>query len=503
MKTILIATILSCLTSAHGAAEAPIIHSPEVYGVRSGAPVLFTIPATGARPMTFRAEGLPPALSLDSEKGIISGKAGDKGVIRVKLSASNQFGHEEKELRILVGERIALTPPMGWSSWNCYGRKVSQELILRQAKAMVNSGLSRHGYTYINVDDGWQGERTGPDQALDGNEKFPDLRAMAAAIHQMGLKVGIYSTPWESSYAGFRGGSAQNKNGTWQKDKKGFGAISFARQDARHFAALEFDYLKYDWNPLDIPHVREMREALLASGRDIVFSLSNGADLKYAAEYASLAELWRTTGDLVNVWRDADPDWAYSITESAFTRERWAPFSGPGHWNDPDMLVLGKMGDGSPHKSNKLTFEQEKTHFTMWCLMAAPLILGCDLEQLDSNTLTLLTNDEVIAIDQDELGIQAVRVGANGPIDYYAKRLADGSHALGMVNRSSTFVTAGVKKLRYMGLPENVRARDLWQHQDIPDFDPKKTVFTVPGDGTVLLRLWPLNMNDKTKETRK
>jgi alpha-galactosidase len=493
MKTTLIAaTILAGLASVQGAAEAPDIHAPAVFGVRPGAPVLFTIPATGARPLHFSAVGLPASLHLNSETGIITGKLDETGTVRVKLSAKNEAGGAEKELRITVGDRIALTPPMGWSSWNCFGRKISQDLVLRQAKAMVDSGLSQHGYTYINIDDGWQGERTGPAHALGANEKFPDLRSMVGAIHAMGLKAGIYSTPWESSYAGFCGGSAQDTNGKWEKGKKQFGAVSFAREDAQYFAALGFDYLKYDWNPLDIPHVREMREALLATGRDIVFSLSNGADLKYAAEYASLAELWRTTGDLVPAfWKDAEPDWAYSITETAFTREKWAPFSGPGHWNDPDMLVLGKMTLANSHKSSKLTPEQEKTHFTMWCLLAAPLILGCDLEELDSATLSVITNDEVIAIDQDELGIQAVRVGANGPIDFYAKRLADGSHALGIVNRSSTAVTTGIRKLRYMGLPAKARARDLWRLQEIPDFDPNKTTFTVPGDGVVLLRLWP------------
>ncbi|MEI8293206.1 MAG: putative Ig domain-containing protein [bacterium] len=490
--TVIIAVMFASLAPVLGGAEAPSIHAPAVFGVRPGAPVLFTIPATGARPMTFSAGGLPPTLSLDPETGIITGKAGEQGVLRVRLGAKNQFGQAEKELRIIVGDRIALTPPMGWSSWNVFGRKINQELILRQAKAMVDSGLIQHGYTYINIDDAWQGERTGPDRALEANKNFPDLRAMVEAIHRMGLKAGIYSTPFESSYAGFCGGSAQNAEGKWEAGKKKFGAVSFAVQDAKQFAALGFDFLKYDWSPIDLPHVREMRKALLGSGRDIVFSLSNGADFKEAAEYVKLAELWRTTGDLIQAWKDADPYWAYSVTESAFTRDRWAPFSGPGHWNDPDMMVLGAIGEGSPHKPNKLTLEQERTHFAMWCLLAAPLLLGCDLEKLDADTLSIITNDEVIAVNQDELGIQAVRVGVNGSVDFYAKRLADGSHALGIVNRSSNPVTTGIKKLRYMGLPEKVRARDLWQRQDIPDFDPHKTTFTVPGDGIVLLRLWPL-----------
>jgi alpha-galactosidase len=493
MRTALfVTTLLAGLFPVLVTAEPPAIHSPAVYGVRPGVPVLFTIPATGARPMTFGASGLPPTLHLDPATGIITGKLDEKGPVRVKLSASNEDGVVEKDLRIEVGDRIALTPPMGWSSWNCFGRKVNQDIILRQAKAMVEKGLIEHGYTYINIDDAWQGERTGPGHSMEGNANFPDLHAMVQAIHAMGLKVGIYSTPWESSYAGFCGGSAQNAEGKWEKNKKEFGAVSFTTQDARQFAALGFDYLKYDWSPIDVPHVREMREALLATGRDIVFSLSNGADLKHAAEYAKLSELWRTTGDLVNAWKDADPYWAYSVTESAFTREPWARFSRPGNWNDPDMMVLGKKGEGSPLKQAVMNHEQEITHFSMWCLLAAPLILGCDLEKLAPDTLSVIANDEVIAIDQDKLGVQAVRVGANGSFDFYGKPLADGSFALGIVNRSPLPATTRISKLKYMGAPAKSRARDLWRHQDIRDFDPEKTTFTVPGDGTVLLRLWPL-----------
>ena len=493
MKPIIMIAVLQIgLNAALSAVEKPAIHSPAVYGVRPGAPVIFTIPATGARPMKFSAAGLPPTIHLDPDTGIITGKLDETGTVRVKLSAKNEAGADEKELRITIGDRIALTPPMGWSSWNCFGRKVNQNLILRQAKAMVDKGLIQHGYNFINIDDGWQGERTGPDHALGGNEKFPDLRAMVTSIHTMGLKAGIYSTPWESSYAGYCGGSGQDERGKWEKAKKQFGAVSFARADAKLFADLGFDYLKYDWSPIDVPHVRQMRAALLASGRDIVFSLSNGADIKLAAEYAKLAELWRTTGDLINAWKDADPFWAFSVTESAFTREPWARFSKPGNWNDPDMMVLGKTGEGSPLKQADLTHEQEITHFSMWCLLAAPLILGCDLEHLSPDTLSVITNDEVIAIDQDELGIQAVRVGVNGCFDFYGKPLADGSFALGIVNRSPAPATTRISKLKYMGGPVKARARDLWRREDIPDFNPEKTLFTVPGDGTVLLRLWPL-----------
>ncbi len=475
----------------------PRINGPSVFGVRPGSPVLYSIPATGDRPMSFAADGLPPSLSLDAKTGMITGMLKEKNTYLVTLRATNHLGSDEKTFRIIAGDRIALTPAMGWSSWNCFAASISQDKILRIARAMVSSGLSQHGWTYINLDDGWQGNRTGPGNSLVGNSNFPDMPGMIRSIHDLGLKAGIYSTPWETSYAGFPGGSAAAADGQWKKLGHHMGNVSFAESDAREWALWGIDYLKYDWNPIDLDQTRLMSDALRHTGRDIVFSLSNSATFADAAGYAQLAESWRTTGDIYDVWDNGDQSWHYSVSEIAFSQDRWAPYAGPGHWNDPDMLVVGQVGVGNGGEGwtkthpSRLTPDQQYTHITMWCLLSAPLILGCDLENLDPFTKGLLTNDEVLAIDQDELGKQAVRVGANGAVDFFMKPLADGSYALGMFNRGNQPAKVGLAKLEGMGMPGRFQARDLWRQQDITDFNPRKSRFTIPGDGVVLLKLSP------------
>jgi alpha-galactosidase len=469
----------------------PRINGPAVFGARPGSPVLYSIPATGDRPMSFTIDGLPAGLAVDASTGRITGTLADKGEFAVTLHAKNEKGEAEKKFRIVIGDRIALTPPMGWSSWNCWGDTIDQDKILRAAKAMDSTGLSQHGFTYINMDDGWQGNRTGPDHALAGNEKFPDMPGLVKDIHNLGLKAGIYSTPWETSYAKYPGGSAETADGEWHKLGWKFGKICFAQQDARQWASWGIDYLKYDW-PIDVERAKVMSDALHASGRDMVFSLSNNGSVADADAYGKVAECWRTTSDIYDQWRDGDPDWHYSVSEIGFSQDPWAPHAGPGHWNDPDMLVVGQLGWGTHVKPTRLTPDQQYSHISLWCMLSAPLILGCDLEKLDPFTLGLLTNDEVLAIDQDELGQQAIRVATNGPLDYYLKPLADGSKALAIFNRSELPTKAPMKKLFYLGFRGKLHARDLWQQKDLPKFD-KSTSFNLPADGVVLLRVWTVN----------
>jgi len=191
------------------ASPSPRINGPAVFGVRPGSPVIYSIPATGTRPMKFEVENLPKQLKVDAATGLITGTLKTRGEYAVVLKATNKLGSAEKKFRIIVGDHIALTPPMGWSSWNAFGETITQEKIANIARAMVKSGLSQHGFTYINMDDGWQGKRTGKYMGLQGNEKFPDMGALVDTIHKLGLKAGIYSTPWETSYAKFPGGSAE------------------------------------------------------------------------------------------------------------------------------------------------------------------------------------------------------------------------------------------------------------------------------------------------------
>jgi alpha-galactosidase len=488
------------------------INGPAVFGVRPGAAFLYTIPATGRQPITFAVDGLPAGLTVDAATGRITGVLVAPGEHPVTLRAKNALGEAEKKFRIVVGERIALTPPMGWSSWNCWGDAVSQEHVLSSARAMVAKGLREHGWSYINIDDGWQGPRGGEFNALQPNKKFPDMKALADEIHALGLKFGIYSSPWRGTYAGYVGGSSDNSDGTYawvasgdvnenyrlNKDPKApgakptwinwkFGAHSFAAADARQWAKWGVDYLKYDWFPNDVPHVSEMTDALRATGRDIVYSLSNTGIYDHAPDYVRLANVWRTTGDINDSW--------VSVSRNGFSQDRWAAYTGPGHWSDPDMLVLGMVGWGPNLHPTHLTPDEQYSHMSLWCLLSSPLLLGCDVAQLDDFTLGLLTNDEVLAIDQDSLGKQATQISNQDGHVVYAKTLEDGSFAVGLFNRGETESTVGVKWGPWgtLATPDGDATfvvRDLWRQKDLGSFKGKFET-KVASHGVVLVRLIP------------
>jgi len=498
IKVLIAASVL--YATANGIATpkqtgAPCINGPTVFGVRPGSPFLYSIPASGKRPMHFSIETLPNGLQVNAETGRITGVLSEKGTYTIKLSASNDLGVSSKVFRIIVSDEISLTPPMGWNSWTCWATSVDQDKVLRAARAMVATGLAEHGWTFVNIDDSWQGHRGGIYNAIQANKKFPDMGGLCTEIHGMGLKVGIYSTPWITSYAKYCGGSSDNTNGRWDQSMAienywRCGNESFALKDTKQWAAWGIDYLKYDWSPNDVRHGQEMGDALRTSGRNIIYSLSNSADFSHAGDWARLANSWRTTGDIWDHWEENSAVWQYGVSEIGFSQDRWAPFSGAGHWNDPDMLVLGLVGWGPTLRSTSLTANEQYTHFSLWCMLSAPLLLGCNMERLDEFTLSLLTNDEVIALDQDSLGKQAMRVATIGPVDIYTKALEDGSAAIGFFNRGQITATPHFNKLSRIGFEGIQHVRDLWRHIDLPDVDGSIDV-SVSSHGVVLLRLRP------------
>jgi len=500
-KQLVIASFLLMVVAASAADQpeiltpkppaAPRINGPSIFGVRPWTPFLCRIPATGDRPMEFSASGLPDWLHLDAGTGEITGTVEKKGEYSVTLRARNACGTARRKIRIVVGDQISLTPAMGWNSWNCWGGRVTAEKVLQSARAMVQSGLIDHGWSFINIDDAWQGRRGGPFHAIQGNTNFPDMKGLCDEIHGMGLKAGIYSTPWTTSYAGYIGGSSENEEGDWTPPtaadkKRGFknklpwaiGKYSFARNDARQWAAWGIDYLKYDWYPNEVPETEEMADALRDSGRDVVFSLSNTTPFKNAPELSKFANSWRTTGDIVDTWE--------SMRAKGFSQDRWARFSGPGHWNDPDMLVVGWVGWGRPHPT-RLTPDEQYTHISMWCLLSVPLLLGCDLQKMDAFTFSLLSNDEVLALDQDALGRQSACVAVSGSVFVYAKDLEGGSKAVGLFNLGPTNITA-TAHWSDLNLHGKRMVRDLWRQQDIGRFDGQFAA-VVPSHGVVLVRL--------------
>ena len=495
------------------APDTPRINGPKVYGARPGAELLYRIPASGVKPVRFSAKGLPRGLKLDAQKGIISGKLRKKGSYRMQLTATNALGSDTRDFRIEIGDRIALTPPMGWNSWNCWGDRVTAENILQAARALEATGLADYGWNYVNIDDGWQGKRGGKYNAIQPNAKFPDMKALGDSLHARGFKFGIYSGPWVITYAGHIGSSCDNPEGTywWVEEgsvdehfridlKKydkgelcGFGKHSFARADARQWADWGVDYLKYDWFLNDVWWLRDMREALDATGRDIVYSVSNATRLCLAPEMRQYANCWRTAGDIQDSWG--------SISSIGFDRESaWPGYAGPGNWPDADMMVLGQVGgwEGSTAHWTRLTPWEQYTHVTLWAMLASPLLIGCDLNAIDPFTLSLLCNPEVLEVNQDALGMMGVRnvFGPSNGQCVYVKRLEDGSLAVALFNLKNEEKTVSFVP-RDLGLLGVQSIRDLWRRQEVGKVqDKQRWEVKLPAHGCALYRVSP-GMTDR------
>jgi alpha-galactosidase len=481
--------------------KSPRINSPKVFGARPGNPFLFTVVASGESPIQFSVENLPRGLSIDSKTGIITGTVAERGNYYTKMKAKNKYGESIKELLIKIGDTISLTPPIGWNGWNSWAREIDKEKVIASANAMVKMGLSNHGWTYINIDDAWQGQRTGKNHSLQANNKFPAFKEMIDEIHAKGLKLGVYSTPWISSYAGYAGGSSNFEDGAYpdsiRNNKRAYryiGKYRFEKEDAEQMAEWGVDYLKYDWR-IDLNSAERMSAALKKSGRDIVYSLSNSAPFALAKDWARIAEAWRTGPDIRDSW--------ISLYVSAFTLDKWAPYGGPGHWNDPDMMILGNVTTGAKLHPTRLTADEQYSHVSLFCLLAAPLLIGCPIEQLDAFTLNLLTNDEVIDIDQDPLGRSARLVSEENGVQVWLKPLEDGSYAVGMFNidgyqktPQSYFRWGDEKpreyqlKLDKIGLPGKWKIRDVWKQKNLGDVSGSFTT-NIRYHGVTLLRIYP------------
>jgi alpha-galactosidase len=471
---------------------APKINGAKVFGVRPGHPIIFTIPASGLKPIVFSADHLPKGVKVDANTGKISGSIAKAGEYNITLHATNKSGQADRKFKIVVGETISLTPPMGWNSWNIYASKVTQELVLANATAMVSSGLAEHGWSYMNIDDVWQGKRGGDYFAiLPDSATFPDMQALCDKVHQLGLKTGIYSTPWVESYGHHIGGSAQNAEGLFvrtkeniPRNKKQFpyalGSYVFWDKDVKQWARWGFDFLKYDWNPIELPETKAMYDLLRASGRDVVFSLSNSTPFASIADLSKLANAWRTGGDIKDSWK--------SLKSRLLTQDKWAPYARPGHWNDPDMMIVGWVGWGKGPRPTNLTPDEQYAHMSAWCLQSVPLLLGNDLTKLDDFTISLLTNDEVIAVNQDPLGKQATLVSRQDSCGVLAKDMEDGSKAAGLFNLSDSITRKLVVKWSELGIKGKYIIRDLWRQKDLGVFEDEFSAMVNP-HGVVMVSL--------------
>ena len=530
------------------APHTPRINGPHVYGERPGRPFFYHLPVTGDRPMTFSADRLPAGLTLDAAIGNITGSVATSGTYAVKFTAKNALGESSRTISFVVGPLICLTPPMGWNSWNCFNVAIDETKIRGAADAMVKTGLIDHGWTYINMDDRWEGKRDAQGR-IQSSAGFPDMKGMVNYIHGLGLKVGLYSSPGPFTCAGAPG-SYRHEN-----------------QDARTWAHWGIDYMKYDWcsyqeNEIlarakgfakalpadaaqimklaheqynntvawrkagdlqgDAQHVarqkleaenrdlndqieklydhcpyplhgeintetdkapyRIMRAALDRVNRDIVYSFCQygiGDVQTWGAEIGG--NTWRVTGDISPTWP--------SIQEHGFElNPDLAKWANPGHWNDPDMLEVGN-GD--------LTPDENYTHMTQWCMLAAPLLIGCDMPKMSPFIVSLFSNDEVLAVNQDQLGKQGtlLKRDAAAKTEVWVKPLVGGSMAVALYNRSDVPADVSVAASELPGYgPAGAFVRDLWREKDLGAIGEKLTVRVAP-HGAELFRISPVKLS--------
>jgi len=365
---------------------------------------------------------------------------------------------------------LARTPPMGWNSWNKFSCDVSEELVRGAADSIVRTGMKDAGYQYVVIDDCWQISRDANGNIVPDAKRFPSgMKAVGDYIHSKGLKFGIYSDAGR--------GTCQNRPGS----------RGYEFQDARQYAAWGVDYLKYDWCNHDTQDSQSsyetMRDALAKSGRPIVFSICEWGSTKPWLWAGSVGNLWRSTGDIIDKWDVGEKkNDGNGVVQILDLQDGIETYAGPGHWNDPDMLEVGNGG---------MTNTEYRSHFSLWCLMAAPLMAGNDLEHMSDETRAILTNKELIAVDQDPLGNQAKRVKKDRDMEVWVKQMSDGSRAVALLNRSGAEMEISVRWTD-LGYPEHLKAavKDLWEHSSAGSHKDGYST-KVPSHGVAVVTVTP------------
>ena len=448
------------------------IHGAKSVGGTPGKPFLFRVPVTGPGPLRFTYKGLPQGVR--AEENVLRGTVPPAGRYPIAVTVSGPKGKATRTITLVSGtNKLAQTPPMGWNSWNVWGTAVDADKVRAAADAFVSLGLADHGYAYVNIDDAWEAGRAA-DGEIETNAKFGDLPTMATYVHGLGLKLGIYSSPGPKTCG--------NYTGSWQHEA----------QDAATYAKWGIDYLKYDWcsysgiskgdtlAELQKPY-RLMKAGLDAAPRDIVLSMCQygmGDVWEWGDEAGG--DLWRTTGDITDTWG--------SMSRIGFAHSDRGAKVGPSAWNDPDMLVVGRLGWGPSLHPTRLSGNEQITHITLWSMLAAPLLIGCDLTQMDDFTQRLLMNDDVIDVDQDTLGKAARRVFKDDAREVWVRPLEGGAYAVALFNRGASKTAVRTDWRRDLGLTKTPKVRDLWRRKDL---GRRKSGFAVdvPAHGATLLRV--------------
>ena len=406
----------------------PVFHGAKIVGNYPNTDFLFAIPATGERPIVYDVEKLPVGLMLDKKTGFITGNIKDTGTYQLKLTVTNKSGSASEELKIVIGDKLCLTPPMGWNSWNVFTSDVSEKLLIEMADAMASNGMRDLGYQYINIDDYWHASAREDDgRPKVDPAKFPHgMKYLSDYMHSKGLKLGIYSC-------------AGNKT-----CGKCFGGYTHEEIDAKTYAEWGIDLLKYDYcfapwgrKPAEERYTK-MGTALKHSGRSIVFSVCEWG-IRHPWKWAAKAggSYWRTTPDIFDTWNHGSP-WQMSVMSILRRQKGLEKYAGPGHWNDPDMLLVGNHGTGKATSAKGMfkgmTQEEYKSHFAMWSILNAPLLTSCDLRNISKEDFAIITDPTLIAINQDELGAQARLVRKENGLWVYYKQLTGGRRVVARFN---------------------------------------------------------------------
>ena len=512
LKILILAAIASCTTTLHSQKvydgtigekeiltplpeKPPRINGPKIYGIRPGKKIIYRIPCQGERPLQFSVENLPEGMALDAEVGILSGIVPEeKGKYEMVITAKNDHGSIDREFTIVVGDKMALTPPTGWNHWGGHVITVSDKIVRTAVDVFMEEGLADVGFQYIGIDDCWMKfskemyenrpeyvvkkhkgydfkslGAVGPIRDEEGNirtnDKFPDMKALTDYIHSKGLKAGIYSSPGP------------------QTCQRMAGSYGHERADADQYARWGFDLLKYDlcsgggpqkellervpdfeiqdfWKP--------MSDYLLVQDRDILFNLCQyGRKEPWTWAPSIGIQSWRIGGDLNH---NVNNYFQQALRISVDLRE----YSTPGHWNDPDFMYIHRLRDvnrmNDPSEEIPLTTNQRYQYVTLWSIVCAPFFFSCDIEHIDEFTIRMLANADVVNINQDELGHVAEVVRNTDEVTIMVKYLSDGSKVLAVFNRNPE--KEQVFKVSWSDIGESgkLSAYDVWRQKDIGKF---------------------------------
>ena len=433
---------------------APHINAPPVYGASPGKPFLYRVPVTGERPMKFTAD-LPEGLAVNGA-GVISGVVSAPGEYAVRIRVKNRAGEDEKTLKLMIAPGALLrTPLMGWTSWNAFRDKFDQSVIEDTAKALIDTGLAEYGYDYVNIDSDWQGEYGGKYDAIQPDGKFTDMKAMTDRIHSLGLKCGIYSTPMKLAFGicqtlpGCTRGEVDHRYPAYRE----IGRERMERNNVDQWVEWGFDYLKYDWYPNDIENAAPMAECIKKAPRDIVYCVTASAVYEDREWYKNNTNMFRIGGDSEDRWK--------IVKTINFDTDKWLGEGKIGGWADLDMLEIGYFAG---HEC-ALTPDEQVVSYTAKVIFPSPIQISFDLRRMTGNELRICCNEEVNAVNQDELGAQASllyeRKDGEIWIKAYEKKLADGSRAVAVFNLGET------EEEYALQAPEGT-VRDLWAKENLP-----------------------------------